>query len=142
MTLDEAIVLLKFNNKHIADLKNDDLQQVAEWLEELKMYKSLAPRELVSEKQKNDRTIEYSKGFEYGFKTGYKKAIDVLKMARRIEDLFPFKGLNFEALQGDKIGLCSVRANGQYRVEFKVSTVGDEQIITICLILELSNHYK
>lgn len=73
---------------------------------------------------------------------GYKKAIDVLKMARRIEDLFPFKGLNFEALQGDKIGLCSVRANGQYRIEFKVSTVGDEQIITICLILELSNHYK
>lgn len=73
---------------------------------------------------------------------GYKKAIDVLKMARRIEDLFPFKGLNFEALQGDKAGLCSVRANGQYRVEFKVSTVCDEQIITICLILELSNHYK
>ncbi len=73
---------------------------------------------------------------------GYKKAIDVLKMARRIEDLFPFKGLNFEALQGDKIGLCSVRANGQYRVEFKVSTIGDEQVITICLILELSNHYK
>ena len=73
---------------------------------------------------------------------GYKKAIDVLKMARRIEDLFPFKGLNFEALKGDKMGFCSVRANGQYRVEFKVSTIGDEQVITICLILELSNHYK
>ena len=39
MTLDEAIVLLKFNNKHIADLKNDDLQQIAEWLEELKEIK-------------------------------------------------------------------------------------------------------
>ena len=52
--------------------------QLAEWLEELKMYKSLAPRELVSEKQKNDRTIEYSKGFDYGFKTGYNKAIDDL----------------------------------------------------------------
>lgn len=63
-------------------------------------------------------------------------------MSKRIEDLFPFKGLNFEVLQGDKIGLCSVRAKGQYRVEFKVSTIGDEQIITICLILELSNHYK
>ena len=63
-------------------------------------------------------------------------------MSKRIEDLFPFKGLNFEVLQGDKIGLCSVRANGQYRVEFKVSTIGDEQIITICLILELSNHYR
>ena len=39
MTLDEAIVLLKVNNKHIADLKNDDLQQLAEWLEELKFLK-------------------------------------------------------------------------------------------------------
>lgn len=35
MSIDEAITLLKFNNKHIADLKNDDLQQLAEWLEEL-----------------------------------------------------------------------------------------------------------
>lgn len=40
MTLDEAITLLKFNNKHIADLKNDDLQQLAEWLEELKSYRA------------------------------------------------------------------------------------------------------
>ena len=39
MTLDETITLLKFNNKHIADLKNDDLQQLAEWLEELKFLK-------------------------------------------------------------------------------------------------------
>ena len=54
----------------------EEHEQLAEWLEELKMYKSLAPRELVSVKQKNDRTIEYSKGFDYGFKTGYNKAID------------------------------------------------------------------
>ena len=40
MTLDEVITLLKFNNKHIADLKNDDLQQIAEWLEELKSYRT------------------------------------------------------------------------------------------------------
>ena len=40
MTIDEAITLLKFNNKHIADLKNDDLQQIAEWLEELKSYRA------------------------------------------------------------------------------------------------------
>lgn len=51
-------------------------EQLAEWLEELKAYKSLAPRELVSEKQKNDRAIEYNKGFDYGIKTGYNKAID------------------------------------------------------------------
>ena len=39
MTLDEAITMLKFNNKHIEYLKNDDLQQLAEWMEELKSYR-------------------------------------------------------------------------------------------------------
>ena len=40
MTIDEVITLLRFNNKHIADLKNNDLQQIAEWLEELKSYRT------------------------------------------------------------------------------------------------------
>ena len=82
MTLDEAIA----HAREVASRKFDDRvhcikcaeehDQLAEWLEELKMYKSLAPRELVSEKQKNDRAIEYNKGFDYGFNTGYNKAID------------------------------------------------------------------
>ena len=38
LSIDEAIAMLKFNNKHIADLGNDDLQQIAEWLEQLKDY--------------------------------------------------------------------------------------------------------
>ena len=39
LSIDEAIAMLKFNNKHIADLKNDDLQQIAEWLEDCKHIK-------------------------------------------------------------------------------------------------------
>ena len=105
MTLDEAILhareVAERNRRSMSfepeDNIDDDIKvnclncatqhdQLAEWLEELKMYKSLAPRELVSEKQKNDRVIEYSKGFEYGFKTGYKKAIDdiVIKIKERV----------------------------------------------------------
>ena len=94
MTLDEAIAHEKELAKEIYieamlchanpdDGKLDDCiergkyhEQIAVWLEELQMYKSLAPRELVSEKQKNDRSMEYNKGFDYGFKTGYKKSID------------------------------------------------------------------
>lgn len=63
----------------------EEHEQLAEWLEELKMYKSLAPRELVSEKQKNDRAIEYDKGFNYGFNTGYNKAID--DFSKDVKDL-------------------------------------------------------
>ena len=92
MTLDEAIEYEKESLQHckrmLEEIYEDNLENkilkfevkqhehLAEWLEELKLYKSLAPRELVSEKQKNDRAIEYNKGFDYGFKTGYNKAID------------------------------------------------------------------
>ena len=92
MTIDEAIERerqkAKEQRSHIGTFNEEyskkcemwaeEHEQLAEWLEELKMYKSLAPRELVSEKQKNDRAMEYSKGFDYGFKTGYAKAIDDL----------------------------------------------------------------
>ena len=73
---------------------------------------------------------------------GYQKAIKYLIMARRIEDLFPFKSLHFEALHGDKEGRFSVKANDQYRVEFTVEQTTDEPVVTICNIMELSNHYK
>ena len=63
----------------------EEHEQLADWLEELKMYKSLSPRELVSAKQKNDRVIEYSKGFDYGFNIGYNKAIDeFVKLVKKI----------------------------------------------------------
>ena len=97
MTIDEAILLERETvrrNKMMLELNKlmqeshvvcfDKLkretsirihEQIAEWLEELKEYKSLSPMELVSEKQKNDRTIECNKGFDYGFKTGYNKSI-------------------------------------------------------------------
>jgi proteic killer suppression protein len=73
----------------------------------------------------------------------YKKTIDKLRAANRIEDLFPFASLNYEKLRGDKIGLESVRVNKQYRIEFRSRVEGKEpEIIMICSIVELSNHYK
>ena len=92
MTIDEAIAKYKeiantdANCPAHCNISCDkcvqESKQLVEWLEELKMYKSLAPRELVSEKQKNERLAEYIKGFDYGFKTGYNKAIgDFVKFA-------------------------------------------------------------
>ena len=73
---------------------------------------------------------------------GYQKAVKYLIQAQRKEDLFPFKSLHFEALHGGKEGLFSVKANDQYRVEFTLTETDDEPVVTICNILELSNHYK
>ena len=72
----------------------------------------------------------------------YKRGIDYLKWASRKEDLFRINSLNFEALRGNKAGLFSVKVNDQYRIEFSISETIEEPILTICNIIELSNHYE
>lgn len=44
--------------------------------------------------------------------------------------------------QGDKKGISSVRINIKYRLEFTVREVLGEQVITVCRLLDISNHYK
>lgn len=88
-----------------------------------------------------------AKGKKYRFPKGviskYKQTIDKLRVANKIEDLYPLKSLNYEKLVGNKKGLESVRVNQQYRIEFKSTIDGEEpNIVTICSIVELSNHYK
>lgn len=72
----------------------------------------------------------------------YQKAINFLKGASSIEALWPIRSLQYEVLSGDKAGLSSVRVNDQYRVEFSVKLNEKEPILTICNVVELSNHYK
>ena len=73
---------------------------------------------------------------------GYQKGIKILIQAKEKEDLYPFKSLNFEALHGDKEGLFSIRANDKYRIEFTLTELQEEPIVTICNVVNLSNHYK
>ncbi|MCH5238397.1 MAG: type II toxin-antitoxin system RelE/ParE family toxin [Muribaculaceae bacterium] len=72
----------------------------------------------------------------------YKRCVDYLKAASRKEDLFLINSLNFEALQGNKKGRFSIRVNDKYRIEFTLSETIEKSILTICNIVELSNHYK
>ena len=69
----------------------------------------------------------------------YVRVIDILDSVEKVEDLFRYNSLHYETLIGDKAGLESVRVNNQYRIEFSTSVEGT---ITICNIIELSNHYK
>lgn len=71
----------------------------------------------------------------------YKRCIDYLKWASRKEELYKINSLNFEALRGDKSGLFSIRVNDKYRIEFTLRDTVEEPILTICKIVELSNHY-
>lgn len=72
----------------------------------------------------------------------YIKVLNLMESLDSIEDLYRFSALHYEALIGEKAGRESVRVNDQYRIEFRSETVGTQRLITICNILELSNHYK
>ena len=72
----------------------------------------------------------------------YVRVIDLMVSLNSTEDFYRYKALHYEALVGDKKDRESVRVNDQYRIEFHSEVVGNEKQITICNILELSNHYK
>ncbi len=72
----------------------------------------------------------------------YRKTIDLLESVSVVEDLFRYNSLHYEVLRGDKAGLESVRVDDRYRIEFKTERVVSKTVVTICNIIELSNHYQ
>ena len=72
----------------------------------------------------------------------YQLRIEALEDAKDVNDLMRLKSLRYETLKGDKAGLCSIRVNDQYRIEFSVEQIESDTVVTICNIWELSNHYK
>lgn len=87
------------------------------------------------------RTEERKYSFQPEIVKRYKRCIDYLKAANGKEQLFLYNSLHFEALRGDKTGLFSVRVNKQYRIEFLLQENAEQPILTVCCIVELSNHY-
>lgn len=77
--------------------------------------------------------------FQKSVVTKYQKRIDTLMGATRIEDLFVFNSLNFEALDN---GYYSIRIDYHYQLEFKIRQEGAERIVTICIITDITNHYQ
>lgn len=69
----------------------------------------------------------------------YVRVVNILDSVEKTADLIRFRSLHYEKLIGDNAGLESVRVNSKYRIEFKSMA---EKGITICNIIELSNHYK
>lgn len=104
--------------------------------------------EIVFEKDYLKELYEYGKTrskkhrFQPAVVKKYIQTIDKLRVAKNTEELYPIKSLNYEKLIGDKKGIESVRVDKKYRVEFITSVEAEPEIITICSIIELSNHYK
>lgn len=90
----------------------------------------------------NGKTSDKKHRFQPEIVKRYRKCIDVLLGAQSIEKLKQINSLNYEALKGDKQGISSIRVNNKYRVEFTIRETMDEPVITVCNIIDLSNHYK
>ena len=87
------------------------------------------------------KTTDKKHRFQPDIVKRYQQRIKTLESAPRIETLYQIKSLNYEVLNGDKAGISSIRVNDRYRIELTVSLL-DNPVVTICNILELSNHYK
>ncbi|MDE6421873.1 MAG: type II toxin-antitoxin system RelE/ParE family toxin [Muribaculaceae bacterium] len=72
----------------------------------------------------------------------YQKVVRILITSQTIETLWNFKSLHYEVLVGDKKGISSVKINNQYRLEFEVIQNNDDVLLTVCNLLEISNHYS
>lgn len=69
----------------------------------------------------------------------YVRVVNILDSIVKTTDLYRYRSLRYEKLVGDKAGFESVQVNNQYRLEIKTSA---KEKITICRIIELSNHYS
>ncbi len=99
-------------------------------------------KEYLSELYYNGKSSDKKHRFQPDIVKRYTHVINTLISANRIEDLFPLRSLNYEKLDGDMKGYESVRVNDKYRVIFRSEKVESEQLITICNIIDLTNHYK
>ncbi|MDR3252246.1 MAG: type II toxin-antitoxin system RelE/ParE family toxin [Tannerella sp.] len=99
-------------------------------------------KKYLEELYETGKTTDKKYRFQPPIAIKYRKTIDLLQSVAGVEDLLRYNGLRYEALHDDKDGLESVRVNDQYRIEFKTTRVVSETVLTICNIIELSNHYK
>ncbi len=96
----------------------------------------------LSDLYENGRTDDKKYRYQPDVIKRYRRCIQLMKSVADITSLVKYNSLNYETLKGDKKGISSVRVNDKYRIEFTVRDSMEEPIVTVCNIIELSNHYK
>jgi len=99
-------------------------------------------KEYLQELYETGQTTDKKHRFQPQIARKYIYCIKALESATCIESLYQVKSFHYEVLKGDREGISSIRVNLQYRIEFTVVNEGIEPVITVCNIIELSNHYK
>ncbi len=81
------------------------------------------------------------KRLQSGVIKAYIKAVNYLRVATRIEDLFRIHSLRYEKKTGDLQGQEYVRINNKYRLRF-TSFAGQDGIALNVKLIEISKHYE
>lgn len=69
----------------------------------------------------------------------YVRVVGTLEAVGRMEDLFRFNSLSFEALDND---YYSVRIDYHYRLVFQMEAKPREMLLSICKLEDITNHCK
>jgi toxin HigB-1 len=72
----------------------------------------------------------------------FKKTVLKLQYADNSRELRKFRGLNFEALKGDRKSYYSVRVDLKYRLIFSIEKDNSVLLTEIVIIEDLSKHYE
>ncbi|KKB52306.1 hypothetical protein HMPREF1212_00454 [Parabacteroides sp. HGS0025] len=100
-------------------------------------------KEYLSELYHRGQTCDKKHRYQPQVIKGFIKCVIALADAEQLEDLFRYNSLNYEKLSGNKKGLSSLRINNQYRLEFReIESTKGETIVTICSLIDITNHYK
>lgn len=98
-------------------------------------------KEYLRQLYEEGKTTDKKHRFQPHIVAKYRKTVDLVESLDCVEDLYRYHSLHYGVLTGDKAGLESVRVNDQYRIEMKTTRLSSETVVTVCNIIELSNHY-
>jgi len=73
----------------------------------------------LQEMYRTGKTTDKKHRFQPDIIRRYIRVVDIMIGQPDTLGLRKYKGLNYEQLKGDKVGLSSVRVNDQYRIEFE-----------------------
>ena len=81
----------------------------------------------------------FSAGLPGAVVSAYRKKLQFIRGAHDERDLYNWRGLNFEALKGDRSHQHSIRLNKQWRLIIEMKGKGVDKVIRIAGI---ENHYE
>lgn len=96
-------------------------------------------KEYLSELYYTGKTSDKQHRFQPEVVRKYVRVVGILDAVSRMEELFRFNSLHFEALDEP---FYSVRIDYHYRLVFQLEAKPGETILTICKLEDITNHYK